>query len=469
MMELGLSFDDVLLKPNKSDILSRRDVDTTTFLTKKIRINIPIISANMDSVTEHETAIAMAREGAVGVIHRFLSINDEANEVRKVKRAESVFIEKPYVINPDQTVHHTKELMNSLQISGFPVVDSNQKLVGIITRRDVQFQDNGRTVQDVMTQTPVTGLKGISAEQAKEIMLQNKVEKLPIIDENRRLHGLFTAKDILKTTLHPNAAKDKRGKLIVGAAIGVKTDYIERAKACIDAGADFLVIDIAHGHSENALTALKELRKNFGDIQIIVGNVATAEGTEDLISAGADCVKVGVGAGSACITRIMAGSGVPQITAIMEAAAVAEKYDVPLIADGGMRNSGDLTKALAAGADVGMFGQLFAGTEESPGEWMFRNGKKYKVYRGMASFGASLGRKERTGEMTEHVTSEGVEALVPYRGTVSEVLMHLTGGLRSGMSYSGARSIREFHKKARFIRMTSAGRIESHPHDIDVL
>ncbi|MEM4259981.1 MAG: IMP dehydrogenase, partial [Candidatus Woesearchaeota archaeon] len=410
-----------------------------------------------------------AREGAVGVIHRFLSIKDEANEVEKVKRAESVFIEMPYIVRPDQKICDVKELMSNLKISGFPVVDSNYRVVGILTKRDIQFEDDGRLVKDVMTKNPITGMKGICAEKAKEIMIQHKIEKLPIVDEQCKLQGLFTAKDILKTALHPNATKDKKGKLVVGAAIGVKKDFIERAKACIDVGTDFLVIDIAHGHSENALRALRELKKNFHDIPIVVGNVATAEGTEELISAGADCVKVGVGAGSACITRIMAGSGVPQITAIMESASVAEKYGVPIIADGGMRNSGDLAKAIAAGADVGMFGQVFAGTEESPGEWIFRNGKKYKVYRGMASFGASLGRKERTGEITEHVTSEGVEALVPYRGTVKEVLMHLVGGLRSGMSYCGARNINEFHKKARFIMMTSAGVRESYPHDINLI
>jgi IMP dehydrogenase len=472
----GLTFDDVLLVPKRSPIVSRSQTDLRTKLSRNIALNIPIISANMDTVTESGMAIALAREGGIGIIHRFMTIEDHVDEILRVKRSESVMIEQPYTIKPDITVQEARKAMIEFGVSGL-LVEEAGKLAGIITRRDITFEKNvKRKVSEVMTKEVITAKAGTSIEQAKEILHKQRIEKLPVIDDKKRIVGLITSKDILKMDEYPHASKDKKGRLLVGAAVGVKGDYLERTEALLEAGADVLVVDIAHGHSDNAINTVHMIKKAFPDCELVAGNVATGEGARDLIKAGVDAVKVGVGSGSICITRVVTGSGVPQLTAVIDSVKVAKDYGIPVISDGGVRTSGDMTKALAAGASSVMIGSLFGGTDESPGKTLVKNGKKYKMYRGMASFYASLGRKYReegpqvvdSDDLNDYVP-EGVEAMVPYKGSVVEIVRQLAGGLRSGLSYCGAMTIPQMQKNAEFIKMTSAGYIESQPHDVDVM
>ena len=472
----GLTFDDVLLVPKRSPIVSRSQTDLRTRLSRNISLNIPIISANMDTVTESGMAIALAREGGIGIIHRFLTIEDQVDEILRVKRSESVIIEQPYTVKPDITVSDAKKAMAEYGVSGL-LVEEAGKLAGIITRRDITFENNGnRKVSELMTRDVITAKAGTTIEQAKEILHKQRIEKLPVVDEKKKIVGLITSKDILKMDEYPHASKDKKGRLLVGAAVGVKGDYLERTEALLEAGADVMVVDIAHGHSDNAINTVHMIKKAFPKCELVAGNVATGDGARDLIRAGVDAVKVGVGSGSICITRVVTGSGVPQLTAVLESVKVANDHGVPVISDGGVRNSGDMTKALAAGAASVMIGSLFGGTDESPGKTLVKNGKKFKMYRGMASFYASLGRKYReegpevvdSDDLNDYVP-EGVEAMVPYKGSVVEIVRQLAGGLRSGLSYCGAKTIPEMQKNAEFIKMTSAGFLESQPHDVDVM
>ncbi len=474
----GLTFDDVLLVPRRSAVRSRSDVSTATRLSRHIGLHIPIVSANMDTVTEWEMAVAMARAGGIGIIHRFMTSERQAEQVRRVKRAESYVVEPPYTLPPETTVSEARKMMDERDIGGLVVVDAENRPLGIVTRRDLQFVlDDGQPVTAWMTPAErlVTAPAGTTLEEARRILHQHRIEKLPLVDEEGRLAGLITAKDIVQLMQHPHATKDHKGRLRVGAAVGVRPGFLERAAMLLEAGADVIVVDIAHGHSDNAIDAVRALRREFGDIELIAGNVATAEGTRDLIEAGVDAVKVGVGPGSICITRVVTGFGVPQLTAIAECAAAAREYDVPIIADGGIRNSGDLVKALAAGASSVMLGSLLAGTKESPGVIILRNGRRYKVSRGMASLGAAMSRPDRQPEDDEEdpawarVVAEGVEAAVPYRGSVNELLDQLVGGLRSGLSYGGAMTIEELQANAEFIPITWAGLQESKPHDVEVL
>ncbi len=474
----GLTFDDVLLIPKRSPVMSRKEVSVETWLTAKIKLNIPIVSANMDTVTESAMAIAIARQGGIGIIHRFLPIEKQVEEVLKAKRSESFIIEQPVTINQAKSLKDARQLMTYLDVGGIIVIDDNEDISGILTTRDILFQENPKIkVSEIMTKKSdlITAPYGITLDEAKKILSDNRIEKLPLLDGSGKLKGLITTKDISKKEKYPVASKDIKGRLLVGAAVGVKDDYIERATSLYRAGCDVLVVDIAHGHSDIAIKAIKEIRKNLGSIPIIAGNVATAEGTKDLIKADVDCVKAGVGGGSICITRIVTGAGVPQLTAIMECAKIAQKESIPIIADGGIRNSGDLTKALAAGASSGMLGNLLAGTEESPGVIIMRQGKRYKIYRGMASFEANLKRKQKQNNNFEidtdllDMTPEGVESLVAYKGYTSEIIMQLINGLKSGVSYCGAKNIRELQKNAEFIKMSPAGLRESYPHDVDVL
>jgi len=430
----------------------------------------------MDTVTESAMAVAIAREGGVGIIHRFMTIEDQVDEILRVKRSESVMIEQPYTIKPDVTVAEAKRVMAEYGISGL-LVEEAGKLAGIITRRDITFEKNNkRKVSELMTKEVITAKAGTTIEQAKEILHKQRIEKLPVIDDKRKIVGLITSKDILKMEHYPAASKDRKGRLLVGAAVGVKGDYLERTEALLQAGADVLVVDIAHGHSENAINTVHMIKKAFPACELIAGNVATSDGARDLIRAGVDAVKVGVGSGSICITRVVTGSGVPQLTAVLDSVRVARDHDIPVISDGGIRNSGDITKALAAGSSSVMVGSLFGGTDESPGKTLVKNGKKFKMYRGMASFYASLGRKYReegpqvvdSDDLNDYVP-EGVEAMVPYKGSVVEIVRQLAGGLRSGLSYCGAKTIPEMQKNAEFIKMTSAGYIESQPHDVDLM
>ena len=472
----GLTFDDVLLVPKRSPIVSRSQTDLRTKLSRNITLNIPIISANMDTVTESGMAIALAREGGVGIIHRFMTIEDQVDQILRVKRSESVMIEQPYTIKPDVTVAEAKKAMAEYGVSGL-LVQEGGKLAGIITRRDITFEKNNkRKVSEVMTKEVITAKTGTTIEQAKEILHKRRIEKLPVVDEKRRIVGLITSKDILKMDQYPHASKDRKGRLLAGAAVGVKGDYLERTEALLEAGADVLVVDIAHGHSENAINTVHMIKKAFPNCELIAGNVATGDGARDLIKAGVDAIKVGVGSGSICITRVVTGSGVPQLTAVLDSVKVARDYDVPVISDGGIRNSGDITKTLAAGSASVMVGSLFGGTDESPGKTLVKNGKKFKMYRGMALFYASLGRKYReegpqvvdSDDLNDYVP-EGVEAMVPYKGSVVDIVRQLAGGLRSGLSYCGAKTIPEMQKNAEFIKMTSAGFIESQPHDVDLM
>ncbi len=480
-MRVGLTFDDVLLVPKFSDVKSRRDADTRTRFSRKITLSIPIVSANMDTVTESSMAIALARLGGIGVIHRFLTIEEQVAEVLKVKRSEGVVIDDPITLGPDRSVSEAQNVIGDRDIGGIVIVDGSRNVLGLLTRRDITLEDDlDRAVKEVMTprRKLVTARKGVSMEEAKKLLHDHKVEKLPLLDSKGRLAGLITSKDIMKRKQFPNATKDAKGRLRVGAAVGVKGDHMERSRKLLDAGADALVVDIAHGHSAYAIDTLKEIKRELGDVEVVAGNVATARGALDLIRAGADSVKVGVGSGSICVTRVVTGSGVPQLTAIMDSAAGAADSGVPIIGDGGIRNPGDLTKALAAGASSVMVGSLFAGTEESPGPTILREGVRYKLTRGMASLAATVDRRVRetggpgpkedelVGEVIEESVPEGVEGLIPYKGRVDEVVRQLVGGLRSGMSYSGAHDLGELRKKSEFMRITSAGYKESLPHDI---
>jgi len=473
--ETGLTFDDVLLVPKKSTIRSRSAVDTSSELVPGIRLAIPIISANMDTVTETAMAIAMAQAGGIGVIHRFMAIERQAEMVSKVKRAEGFVVEKPITIHPQMTIEEARLRMANAGIGGLVVIDEHGHLLGLLTTRDVLLApDNLESIATVMTprQKLVVAPANEPLDAARRALHQYRIEKLPLVDENDRVVGLITAQDIIKIQLHPKATKDNKGKLRVGAAVGTRTPDFERAKACVEAGVDILVVDVAHGHSEHVFEMIRLLKNRFSGVSLIAGNVATAEGVQYLAEAGADAIKVGVGSGSICTTRIVAGAGVPQLSAIAECGQMGQKLGVPIIADGGIRNSGDLTKALAAGASTVMLGSLLAGTEESPGPAIIRNGRRYKLVRGMASLTANIARLEieRAGEIDpdewESIIPEGVEALTPHQGEVKDILYQLIGGLRSGMSYAGAANLPELRQNAEFIRITPAGRQESGPHDV---
>ena len=471
----GLTFDDVLLVPKYSDITSRSQTDLTTKLSRNLSINIPFVSANMDTVTESSMAGTMARAGGIGIIHRFLTIKEQANEVLKVKRSGSVMIENPYSISADKSVEDALTYAEDKEISGLLVVDSNSKLIGIITERDLLFANKANKIQDVMTKDIVTAKLGVTLDESKEILHKHRIEKLPIVDDSGIVKGLITSKDITNNANFPNASKDKKGRPLVGAAVGVKGDFLERSESLLEAGADVLVVDIAHGHSENAMSTVRNIKKAFPNCELIAGNIATAQGAEDLIKAGVDAVKVGVGSGSICITRVITGSGVPQLTAVMDCAKIGKDHGIPIISDGGTRTSGDATKALAAGASTVMVGSMLGGTDESPGTVLTKNGKRFKVYRGMASLAASIGRKSKESgtislddDLNDYV-AEGVEAMVPYKGTVTDILKQLTGGVRSGLSYCGAHTIPQMQENAEFIKMSRAGFAESQPHDVSLM
>lgn len=466
----GYTFDDVLLIPQKSEVTPNL-VELNTKLTKKIALNIPIISAAMDTVTESKLAIALAREGGMGVIHKNMTIEQQALEVDKVKRNENGVITDPFYLSPENTLAEADELMGKYRISGVPITVDG-KLVGIFTNRDLRFEsDLTKKLKECMTKDNlVTAPEGTTLEEATLILQNKKVEKLPIIDKNGYLKGLITIKDIEKSQKYPNSAKDSQGRLLVGAAIGVTSDVLERAKALVDAKVDVLVLDSAHGHSKGIIDTLKKVKNAFPEIPVIAGNIATAAAAEDLIKAGADAIKVGIGPGSICTTRIVAGIGVPQITAISDCSEVAKKYGIPLIADGGIKYSGDITKAIAAGADVIMIGSLFAGCEESPGECEIYQGRQFKVYRGMGSIAAmNVGSKDRYFQTnSQKLVPEGVEGRVPYKGPLSDTVFQLLGGLRSGMGYCGTKSIADLKENGKFVKITGAGLIESHPHDINI-
>ncbi|MGZ4032609.1 MAG: IMP dehydrogenase, partial [Tumebacillaceae bacterium] len=451
----GLTFDDVLLIPAKSEILPR-DVSVATRITEKVRLNTPIMSAGMDTVTESKMAIAMAREGGIGIIHKNMPIERQAEEVDRVKRSESGVITNPIYLKPDQFLYHAEEMMAKYRISGVPIVDDNGKLVGIITNRDLRFEKNyNRQIRDVMTsENLVTAPVGTTLKDAEEILQKHKVEKLPLVDENNHLKGLITIKDIEKAILFPNAAKDEKGRLIVGAAVGVSKDTFERVEALVNAHVDLIVVDTAHGHSLGVINTVREIREQYPDLQIVAGNVATGEATRDLIEAGVNAVKVGIGPGSICTTRVVAGIGVPQITAIYDCASVAREYNIPIIADGGIKYSGDVVKALAAGASAVMVGSLLAGTEESPGEMEIHQGRYFKVYRGMGSMGAMKeGSSDRYfQENNKKLVPEGIEGRVPYRGSLSEIIFQLVGGIRAGMGYCGVGTIEDLITKTKFIK-----------------
>ncbi|MBO4933913.1 MAG: IMP dehydrogenase [Clostridia bacterium] len=464
----ALTFDDVLLIPAKSEVVPK-EVSVSTRLTNAIRLNTPLISAAMDTVTEARMAIAMAREGGIGIIHKNMTIEEQADEVDKVKRSENGVIVNPFYLSPDHYVYDADELMAKFRISGVPIVKAG-KLVGIITNRDLKFLKNyNMRIEEVMTKDNlITAPVGTTLEQAQEILCAHKVEKLPLVDEKGRLKGLITIKDIEKAVQYPNSARDSQGRLLCGAAIGVTADVLDRARALIEAGVDVLVLDSAHGHSKGILECVGKVKEAFPDCQLIAGNVATAEGTEDLIKAGADCVKIGIGPGSICTTRVVAGIGVPQITAIYDSACAAAKYDIPVIADGGIKYSGDVVKALAAGASVVMIGSLLAGCDESPGESEVFQGRRFKVYRGMGSMAAmSKGSSDRYFQQgSTKLVPEGVEGRVPYKGPVADTVFQLIGGVKAGMGYCGCKDIPALHSDSRFVRITGAGLKESHPHDI---
>lgn len=467
----GLTFDDVLLLPARSDVLPK-DVDTSTQLTRDIRIKIPIVSAAMDTVTEARLAIALAQEGGIGIIHKALSVAEQAMEVDKVKRSEAGMIVDPITIGPDNKIHEALEIMSRYRISGVPVT-KNEKLVGILTNRDLRFETRmDLKVSDVMTKEKlVTVPIGTTLDESINLLHQHRIEKLLVVDDEYRLKGLITIKDIEKRIKYPNACKDELGRLRVGAAVGVGKDQVERAKALIAAGADVLVVDTAHGHSFGVVDTVRALKKKYPEVQLIAGNIATASAVADLIAAGVDAVKVGIGPGSICTTRVVAGAGVPQITAIADCAREADKHGVPVIADGGIKFSGDITKAIAAGASSVMIGGLFAGTDESPGDTVIYQGRSYKVYRGMGSIGAmESGSKDRYFQEHETRTSklvpEGIEGRVPYKGTLSDYVFQLIGGLRAGMGYTGSATIDDLRTKSHFIKISGAGLRESHVHDV---
>ena len=464
----GLTYDDVTLVTQYADFLPD-DASLETQLTSRQKMNIPFISAAMDTVTEARMAIAMAREGGIGIIHKNMTIEEQADEVDKVKRSENGVIVNPFYLSPDHYVYDADELMAKFRISGVPIVKAG-KLVGIITNRDLKFLKNyNMRIEEVMTKDNlITAPVGTTLEQAQEILCAHKVEKLPLVDEKGRLKGLITIKDIEKAVQYPNSARDSQGRLLCGAAIGVTADVLDRARALIEAGVDVLVLDSAHGHSKGILECVGKVKEAFPDCQLIAGNVATAEGTEDLIKAGADCVKIGIGPGSICTTRVVAGIGVPQITAIYDSACAAAKYDIPVIADGGIKYSGDVVKALAAGASVVMIGSLLAGCDESPGESEVFQGRRFKVYRGMGSMAAmSKGSSDRYFQQgSTKLVPEGVEGRVPYKGPVADTVFQLIGGVKAGMGYCGCKDIPALHSDSRFVRITGAGLKESHPHDI---
>lgn len=466
----ALTFDDVLLIPAKSEVLPR-DIDVSTYLTKKIKLNIPLMSAGMDTVTDSRMAIAMAREGGIGIIHKNMTIEQQALEVDKVKRSEHGVITDPIFLHPEDKVQEALTLMARYRISGVPITVEG-KLVGILTNRDLRFErDNDRAIGEVMTkQNLVTASVGTTLEHAKVILGQHRIEKLPIVDAEGNLKGLITIKDIEKARQYPNSSKDERGRLRVGAAVGVTPDTLERAGALNKAGADVIVIDTAHGHSRGVVEMVKLMRQTFPEMQIIAGNIATAEATRDLIEAGADAIKVGIGPGSICTTRVVAGIGVPQITAIMDCAEEADKHGIPIIADGGIKFSGDIVKALASGAKVVMIGSLFAGTEESPGDIEIYQGRSFKVYRGMGSIGAMKeGSRDRYfQEKDQKLVPEGIEGRVPFKGSLAETVYQMIGGLRAGMGYCGTANVETLRREGKFVRITQAGLKESHPHDITI-
>ena len=470
----ALTYDDVLLVPNHSTVLPR-DVDVQTRLTRGIGMNIPLMSAAMDTVTESAMAIAMAREGGIGILHKNMSVSRQAEEVDRVKRSESGMILQPVTVKATQKVRDVLLLMNKYKISGIPVVDDHLRLIGIITNRDLRFEpDEDQMVSEIMTREHlITAPVGTGLEQAKRLLMKHKIEKLPVVDKTGVLKGLITFKDILKKIRHPHACKDEHGRLRVGAAVGVTADTAERVGALVKAGVDMVIIDTAHGHSQGVIDTVKAVRKKYPALNLVAGNVGTAEGTRALVRAGVDAVKVGIGPGSICTTRIVAGIGVPQITAIMECASVAAKAGVPVIADGGIKQTGDIAKAIAAGADSVMIGGLFAGVDESPGEKVLYEGRSYKIYRGMGSMEAmKAGSRDRYFQDAEDdlqkLVPEGIEGRVPFKGALGETIYQMVGGLRAAMGYSGARTIRELQVKGRFVRMTEAGLRESHPHDITI-
>jgi len=466
----GLTFDDVLLVPGRSEVMPK-DVSVSTRLTRNITIEVPLMSAGMDTVTETRMAIAVAREGGIGIIHKNMSIEEQARMVDRVKRSEHGVITDPFYLSAENKIQDALDIMEHYRISGVPITEG-RKLVGIITNRDIRFEtDFEQPIKNVMTSEKlVTAPVGTSMNEAMEILRKYKIEKLPLVDDDFNLMGLITIKDIEKTYKYPHAAKDSRGRLLVGAAVGIARDTFDRVEALLKAGVDVLVVDTAHGHSVAVVETVAAIKQRYPDIELIAGNVATAEATEELIKAGADAIKVGIGPGSICTTRVVAGIGVPQITAVNDCAAAASQYNVPIIADGGIKYSGDIAKAIAAGADVVMLGNLFAGTEESPGEVVILQGRSYKVYRGMGSLGAmTQGSSDRYfQEDAQKLVPEGIEGRVPYKGYVAETIFQLIGGLKAGMGYCGVKNIEEMKTKARFIRITNAGLIESHPHDISI-
>ena len=469
----ALTFDDVLLVPQESHVLPR-EVNLKTRLTKKINMNIPLLSAAMDTVTESDMAVALAREGGIGIIHKNLSINDQVLMVDRVKRSESGMIANPVTLTIDKSIRDAKNVMNNYHISGLPVVD-NGKLVGIITNRDIRFEkDDDLSVRDRMTsENLVTVKKGTTLEEAKEVLQQHRIEKLLVVDDEGNLAGLITVKDIQKKEDFPHACKDKSGRLRVGAAIGINNDSIDRWQALSDNEVDVIVIDTAHGHSSGVLKSIEKIKKSVGDLQVVAGNVATSDGVKALIDSGVDAVKVGIGAGASCTTRIVAGVGMPQLSGIMNSVDEAKKQNIPVIADGGIRYSGDLSKAIAAGAEIVMLGSMLAGMDESPGEFILFEGRQYKSYRGMGSLGAmKQGSGDRYFQENSEATKlvpEGIEGMVPYRGPVRNTIHQLMGGLRSSMGYCGAKDIKDFHKKAEFIQTTTAGIKESHPHEVKIM
>lgn len=470
ILKQAYTFDDVLLIPNKSEMLPR-DVSLATNLTKKIKLNLPLMSAGMDTVTEAKMAIAMAREGGIGIIHKNMTIEQQAAEVDRVKRQENGVITNPFFLLPDNTINDALAVMSKYRISGVPITVDG-KLVGIITNRDIVFETNyDRKISEVMTsENLITAPENTTIEEAKDILKHHKIEKLPLVDNDNNLRGLITIKDIEKVKIFPNSAKDERGRLLCGAAVGVTGDMLERVAALVEVGVDVITVDTAHGHSKGVIDAVKNIKESYPELQVIAGNVATAEATKDLILAGADCIKVGIGPGSICTTRVVAGVGVPQLTAVMDCVEEANKYGVPVIADGGIKYSGDIVKALAAGAKVVMMGSMLAGCEEAPGEKEIYQGRSYKVYRGMGSLAAmACGSKDRYfQEGNKKLVPEGVEGRVPYKGIVADTLFQLAGGLRSGMGYLGSENLNRLYESATFVVQTASGLRESHPHDISM-
>ena len=470
----GITFDDVLLVPQYSEVTPNM-IDLSTYLTKKIRLNIPMMSAAMDTVTEHRMAIAMARQGGIGIIHKNMSIEAQAEEVDKVKRSENGVITDPFFLSPDHTLRDADELMAKFRISGVPITEGGKqggKLIGIITNRDLKFEeDYSKKISECMTsENLITAKVGITLDEAKKILGQARKEKLPIVDDNFCLRGLITIKDIEKQIQYPLSAKDAQGRLLCGAGVGITANMMDRVDALVKASVDVIVVDSAHGHSKNIINAVKEIKAKYPDLQVIAGNVATGEATKALIEAGADAVKIGIGPGSICTTRVVAGIGVPQVSAIMDAYKVAKKYDIPIIADGGIKFSGDMTKALAAGGSVCMMGSMFAGCDEAPGEFELYQGRKFKVYRGMGSIAAmENGSKDRYfQEGAKKLVPEGVEGRVAYKGSLEDVVFQLVGGIRSGMGYCGCPTIEDLHEKSKFVKISAASLKESHPHDIHI-